>query len=806
MKSKKHTLVPLINFPDHLATDAEKKTPEYGIRIGQSIQYQWFRRQSGNCRYYDQWTHYHRLRLYARGEQPVNKYKDRMAINGDISKLNLDWTPVPIIEKFVDIVVNGMSDRMFTPKAYSQDAASSEKRNLYQQNIEKDMIAESFLTQTQEEFGINAFNVPKEELPEDDQELQLHMQLKYKPAIEIAEETAIATIMDMNDFHDTIRWKFNYDVTVLGIGAVRHRYSFAEGIKIEYVDPANLIYSYTEDPYFKDVYYWGEVKQVPIIELKKINPNLTDDDLQRISKLSSAWSDEYSIGQPYYNDIFQENTVTLMYFNYKTDKKFIYKNKNLVNGGKRIIERDESFLPPTDDEAPFERLEKKDDVWYDGVLVLGTNELIKWELMENMVKPASAFQEVRSNYVVVAPRTYKGRVRSLVERMIQFADQIQLIHLKMQQVRSKILPDGIFMDADAFTDINLGNGAKYTPQDALNMFMATGSVIGRSYTSDGDYNQAKVPITELTHSSGQAKMASLIQDYNHEMSMIRDVTGLNEARDASTPDKDALVGLQKLAALNSNVATRHILDAGLYMVKDLSEALSVRISDVLEYSDDKEELANQIGKYNVAMLEDIKDLYLSSFGIFIEVSPDEEQKAALEGNISIALSKDQIELSDAIDIREIRNIKTANELLKLKQKRKRKDDLKIEEIKMQQQAALNNQSAKSAAEASMQKSQMEAKTKVAVVNAATQGKISELQEEARLQSILNKEKHGYNMELAVAQSSELEKRDDKKESAKDERTRIQATQQSKMKQQSQIGSLPTNFETKSGDIGSEGLL
>jgi len=795
MSEIKQPLVPDISFPDQLATDAEKATPEWGLRIGQAIQYQWFDKQSGGCRFYDQWTHYHRLRLYARGEQPIGKYKDRMAINGDNSKLNLDWTPVPIAEKFVDIVVNGMSEKMFTPRAYSQDAGSAEKRNSYQKNIEMDMIAEPFLTQTLDEFGIDAFNVPKDDLPVNDQELQLHMQLKYKPAIEIAEETAITTVMDMNDFNDTIRWKFNYDVTTCGIGAVKHRYSYSEGIKIEYVDVANLIYSYTEDPYFKDVFYWGEVKQVPILELKNINPNLTDEDIQRISKLSSSWADEYRVGNPYHNDIFQRDTVTLMYFNYKTDKKFIHKKKNLSNGGSRVIRRDENFMPPEDIDAPFEKLEKKDDVWYDGVMVLGTNELIKWELMENMVKPDSTFQQVRSNYVAVAPRTYKGRVRSILERMIPFVDMIQLTHLKMQQVQAKVVPDGIFLDADGFADISLGNGGRYTPQDAVDMYMATGSVVGRSYTSDGDYNQAKSPIVELNHSSGQTKMTSLIQNYNHYLNMIRDVTGLNEARDASTPDKDALVGLQKLAALNSNVATRHIKDAGLYMVKDLSESLSVRISDVLEYSDDKEELANQIGKYNVAMLEEIKNLYLHSFGIFIEVAPDEEEKAQLESNITTALDKGKIELPDAMDIRETRNIKLANELLKLKQKQKRQADIDLEEQKAEQQAAYNNQSQAAAAEAKQLELQAEAQTKIAVVNASSQGKIAALEKEAELQSRLMAEKHAYEMELATVTSNELMKRETEKEDRKDYRTKIQATQQSKMKQQAQTHQLPTNFES-----------
>ena len=800
MDSNKPALVPLQSWPNYNATDAEKESEGFGLRIGQAIQYEWFRKDGGNCRYYDRWNDFYRLRLYSRGQQPVDSYKSKMAVNGDLSKLNLDWKPVPVMEKFIDIVVNGMSDRMFTPKAYSQDAASAEKRNSYQQNIEKDMIAEPFLTQTQEEFGINAFNVPKDELPENDQELQLHMQLRYKPAIEIAEETAISTVMDMNDFHET-KWRFDYDVTTIGIGIIRHRYSYTEGIKIEYVDPANTVYSYTEDPYFKDVFYWGEIKTVPILELKKINPRLTDSEIAEIQVLGTSWSSQYGINQPHQGSIFNKDVVNLLYFNYKTDKKFIYKNKKLDNGGERVIQRDESFKAPLEEEgeAPFEKLEKKIDVWYDGVMILGTSHLLKWELMENMVKPDASFQKVEPNYIAVAPRVFKGNIRSLADRMISATDMIQLTHLKMQQVQAKLVPDGVFLDADGLADIKFGDGGEYTPQKALDMYFATGSVIGRSYTGEGEYNQAKVPIQQLNSSSGGSKMAALINVYNFEMASIRDLTGL-VGRDASTPDKDSLVGIQKLAALNSNVATKHILDAGLFMMKKLSESISVRISDILEYSEDKEEFANQIGKYNVAMLDDIKNLPLASFGISIEISPDEEEKSTMENNISIALNRMEITLSDAIDIRLIRNIKTANELLKLRQKQKQKTDSRNEDKKMEMQAAINNQSQAAAAESSIAKTQAESQSKIAIENAKSQGDMALESHRAQLKSKLMEQEFGYQKELATLASGELSRRDTEKDDRKDKRLDQQSTNQSTLISQRDNKALPVNFESTESDL------
>ena len=233
-----------ISFPGQLATDTEKASEEFGLKIGQSIQYEWFRRDGNSCRYYNQWVEFHRLRLYARGEQSVGKYKNELAIDGDLSYLNLDWTPVPIIPKFVDIVVNGMNDRMFTPKAYAQDAMSAERRHSHQEMIEADMVAKEFLEQTQKDFGIDAFNADAETLPNSDQELALYMQLNYKPGIEIAEEEAIHTILEENHYADT-RKRIDYDLTTLGIGCCKHSFLANEGVKVEYVDPANVVYSYT---------------------------------------------------------------------------------------------------------------------------------------------------------------------------------------------------------------------------------------------------------------------------------------------------------------------------------------------------------------------------------------------------------------------------------------------------------------------------------------------------------------------------------------------------------------------------------
>ena len=783
-------------FPSQFVSDAEKATDEFGLQIGQAIQYEWFKRDGSSCRYYDQWRDFHRLRLYARGEQSVSKYKNELAVDGDLSYLNLDWTPVPILPKFVDIVVNGMSDRLFKVNAYAEDAMSQDKRSKFQDMIEGQMAAKTVLTTIQENTGMNPFTMDPQDLPENDEELSLYMNLNYKPAIEIAEEEAINTLFASNHYVD-LRKRFDYDLTVIGIGVAKHEFLPGAGVQINYVDPANVVYSYTEDPHFKDCFYWGEIKSLPIIELKKIDTSLTNEDLDKISKYSQSWYNYYNTAQYSENDIFYRDTATVMYFNYKTTKKIVYKKKIYDNGGSKMIEKDDQFNPPTEmmDEGNFEKIEKTIDVWYDGVMVMGTNILLKWELAENMVRPKSASQYAIPNYVAVAPRMYKGVIESLVRRMIPFADLIQITHLKLQQVISRVVPDGVFIDADGLNEVDLGTGNAYNPEDALRLYFQTGSVIGRSYTQEGDYNQGKVPITQLTSSSGASKTQMLIGNYNHYLGMIRAVTGLNEARDGSTPDPNSLVGVQKLAALNSNTATRHILDASLFIYRSLAEALTYRVSDILEYADFKDEFANQIGKYNVGILKEINELYIYNFGIFIEVSPDEEERAQLEQNIQMALSKGDINLEDAIDIRELRNLKVANQLLKVKRVKKQERE---EKMAMQKQAITAQQQLKSqqmASQTAMQKIQAETQAKMQIKQAEVAFDIQRMNNEAQLKATLMDKEFQFNMQLRDISENALQSRETQREDAKSSRISQQNTEQSKLITQRKNNLPPQTFES-----------
>ena len=791
------------SFPSQIASDAEKASQEYGLKVARAIEHEWFKRDSGATRFYSNRDEFHRLRLYARGEQSVKKYKDELSINGDLSYLNLDWNPVPIIPKFVDIVVNGMSDRLYDIKAFSQDPASMKQRTDYVESILEDMQTKEISDNIMAQLGVNVYSNDRETLPENEEELSLHMQLEYKQSIEIAEEQAINTVFNSNNY-DLIQRRINYDLAVIGIGCIKNEFNTSQGIKIKYVDPADVVYSYTYSPYFDDIYYIGEVKAMTINELKQQFPDLTDEELEELTKQGVQTGASHN---RYINEdaVLDANTIQVLYFNYKTYNNEVFKIKKTATGADKVIKKDDQFNPPKDDRSRFSKQSRSIEVVYDGAFVLGTRKLLKWGISKNMVRPKSDTTKVMMNYNVVAPRLYKGRIESLVSRITTFADMVQLTHLKLQQVLSRMIPDGVYLDADGLAEIDLGNGTNYNPQEALNMFFQTGSVIGRSMTTDGDMNAGRVPIQELTSNGGNNKIASLISTYNYYLQMIRDVTGLNEARDGSLPDKNALVGIQKLAAANSNTATRHILQSSLYLTARTAEAISLRISDILEYSPTKDAFISSIGRFNVATLEDIKNMHLHDFGIFIELSPDEEEKQMLENNIQQALAKDQIYLEDAIDIREIKNIKLANQLLKVRRRKKLEQDGQRQQANIQAQAQANTQVTQASAQMEMQKNQAISQQKAELAQVEANLEIQKMQQEKELKKELMKYEFDLNIALKDKEGEVFTSREKYKEDRKDERTRIQASQQSKLIEQRKDNKGEQEFESAGNDTMGSGF-
>ena len=786
-------------FPSQVVSDAEKASLKYGEQVAQAIEQEWFSqgRTSGN-RYLTNWNNFHMLISYARGEQSIQKYKDELAINGDLSYLNLDWKPVPILSKFVDIVVNGISSKAYDIKAYAQDPESIKKRTSYASKIYEDMLSDEYLANLKNVLGLDLYQSPDPGIiPETTEELELHMQLSYKQSVEIAEEEAISSVLAQNKY-DLIRRRLNMDLTVCGIAAAKTSFNTAEGITVDYVDPAYMVYSYTEDPNFQDIYYVGELKSITIPELKKEFPHISEEELKRIQEMPGNRS--YITGWGDYD----ANTVQVLYFDYKTYHNQVFKIKQTDQGLVKAIEKPDTFNPPESD--MFERVGRSIEVLYSGAKVLGTDTMLKWELAKNMSRPYADTTKVKMNYAICAPRIYKGRIESLVSKCTGFADMIQLTHLKLQQVISRMVPDGVYLDMDGLAEVDLGNGTNYNPAEALNMYFQTGSIVGRSLTQEGDMNPGIVPIQELSASTGQGKINSLISTYQYYLQMIRDVTGLNEARDGSLPDRNTLVGLQKLAANASNVATRHIVQSSLYLTLKLAENISLKVADALEFPLTKSSLQNSISTYNIKTLSEVVNLNLHDFGIFLELEPDEEEKQQLEANIQVALQAGNIDVEDAIDLRGIKNLKLANQMLKVKRKQKAKQDQANQQANIAAQSEAQAAAAEKTAMSEVQKQQAISGANVEYEKAKSEFEKDRMQLQAQLDQQKMMMQHKNDMELKNVEVKGMSEKEKLIEDRKDKRSKMEATQQSEMISQRKNDSLPINFENENVEMDTTDML
>ena len=355
-------------------------------------------------------------------------------------------------------------------------------------------------------------------------------------------------------------------------------------------------------------------------------------------------------------------------------------------------------------------------------------------------------------------------------------------------------PDGVYVDLDGISSINLGNGMTYDAGEVLNLYFQTGSVLGRSTNEIGEFNNGKMPVQELSSSGSNAKISSLINMYNYNLNMIRSVTGLNEARDGSTPDSNALVGVQKLAALNSNTATRHILHAGIYITQKLAECVAYRISDVLEYSDMSDDFVKNIGRESMSILREISELHLHDFGIFIEIHPDEEEKNILEQNIQASLAAQKIDIDDAIDIRMVRNSKVASQLLKVRKRRKEKLDNKRQQENIALQSEANQQASMTAEQGKQQTIMSQGEVDAKLMQMKSEIEAQRMQMEFELKARLIQLQKSMDGQIKSAEIQSQLSKEAYKEDRKDQRTAKQATQQSKLIQQRQQDLNPIDFD------------
>ena len=807
--AKKKEVISKRSFPNYLAPDEEKKTEAYGLEMAKAIEYEWwFRPENAQCSFYDKRDKFHNLRLYGRGEQDTKIYKDLITGGDSDSYTNYDWRPLQIIPKFVKLLSNQMTERLFDVKAEATDKFSSDLKDDYKKNLQNLMDTLPIMKEAEKQLGIEVAPQGLDEVPDNQEELELYMKLKYKPSIEIAAEEALKYTLDLNDY-DEIQSRVIEDVTTIGIGGIKHRTDPNKGIVVEWVDPAECVHSYAKHRNFKDVHYYGEVNRITVNELKRLSGNkFTDEEILAIGASTSEWNKYHHTGNStqFREDDLSGMMVDVLHFTFKSTKTLSYKKKYTKNGGFKMSKKESTFTKGNKDYKGFDVAKKVIDVWFEGTLVLGTEHVFNYKMCENMVRPKGYLNRTLPPYLFYAPELYQNRTKSLVERIIPYVDQMQQIHIKLQQLIAKARPNGVIIDIDGLSEIDMGDGSFLSPLEVIKIYDETGNVISTSKDASGDYNYGKEPIRELKNGVVDG-LDRLIMAYNHYLTLLRDAIGVPQGADASTPHPKMAVGVQQNLANNSNTATRHILDSVLNITERLGEGLTLRLKDIFEYSDLKEAYINAIGRVNVEVLKALQKYHLHDLGIIIELKPDSQEKNFLEQNIQVALSKDSITLDDAIDVRTISNVKLANALLKTR--RIKRDKLRREQelmtIEKNNEGQLKTQQA--AAQGKQQEIQALSQSSLMEIQAKTEGRIQEIAAEEAAKLRLMKEEFQYNMTLKGAETELSNKQKAYDNDRKDARQREAATQTSKNTEQKMFNKPAINFESAedsiSGSIGME---
>jgi len=802
LKNKK-TVVPR-SFPDHLASDEVKNSDEFGLSMAKAIESEWFLRVNDNsCAFYDKRDKYHNLRLYARGEQSTKLYKDLLNGGDDSSYTNYDWRPLQVVPKFVKLIVNQMTERLFDIKAEAVDKYSTDLKDSYKKSLEDFLISKPIMQEAKESLGIDMFPNDSEEFPETQEEIDLHMALKYKPAIEIATEEAIKYTLEMSNYDET-QSRVIEDIVSIGLGAIKHTTDKTKGIIIKYVDPSNLIYSYPVHRNFEDVHYYGEVRRITINELKRIsNGEFDDEQLRKIAESSSDWTRYHGNtneqSQTRRDEDLGGMMVNIMDFNFKSTNTISYKKKYNKNNGFKMTKKESTFEKKNKEYSGFDVVKKVIDVWYEGTLVLGTEYMFNYGLCENMVRPKGYLNETIPNFILYAPELYQNRTRSLVERIIPYVDQMQQIHIKLQQLIAKSRPNGVYIDVDGLEEVAMGDGSFLTPLEVIKIYNQTGNILGTSVTAEGDYNYGREPIKELKNGVVDG-LDRLISTYNHYLNLLRDAIGIPQGADASMPHPDTLVGVQEQVVLNSNTATRHILDSSLNISERLGKGLALRLKDIFKYSDLKMAYINAIGKINFEVLKALKKYHIHDLGINIQLKPDGKEKQMLEANIAQALQQQIITLDDAIDIREISNIKLANALIKIRrvkrEKAKKDHEKQLEKIRGDAQA----KAAQQAAQAKQMEIQSKSEADLALVNAKSESEIRKIDAEKNAKSELMEQEFEYNMTIKGIDVENDIMKDRNKQKDKVALQDRGNTQDSKKIEQRNYGLPAVNFESSEDNI------
>jgi len=798
------------SFPDPLASSEQKQSKAYGLSYAKAVYKQWGKMDQQNSIFGNRKKTFERNRRYANGTQDTAIYKSLLTSldpnNGDGSMLNIDFTPVPILPKFVRIVVNKILSLAPYPNLEAIDPLSSSEKDASRKKVDMLVQSKQLLSKIEEKTGVS-IGMSSDLIPDSLEESEIFIDNNIKSSSEIAAQIGTNLTLEWNDFNDSTLRRCVNDLAITGMAVVKRSNDPNYGIKTDYIDPINFVHSFTEDPDFGDLTYAGHVRYVPIQELKRMaGDQFTEEEFKEIAnKAQKKYGyDASKLTQSSYDRVnnqssfgYDEYMVEVLDFEFMSVDCEYFENKESRYGNVGFYSKGENYKGPQNSVFNRDVVKLESASVYGGCYVLGTDFLFNYSKKNNIPKNIHDISKTNLSYSVCSTNILDMMPKSMVDSCIGFADQLQLTHLKIQQAVSKAKPDGIIIDIEGLENVQLGKGGELQPLDLHDIYEQTGVFYYRSKNPEGGFQNP--PIREIDNSI--RNINELIGLYNHYLKMIRDATGINEVMDASSPKGDALVGVRQQALAAANNAIYDITNSSMILYKkvcsDVVKCLQVIHPDSVLYRI----YENSIGKENMSVLSSFRNLSMYNFGVRVIKEMEESERQYLEQNIQIALSQKEIDLEDAISVRQLKDINQAERLLVVRRKKRMAMSQQVAMQNSQQQAQIQQQSAQAASQAKQQEMQLQ-----------SQLTAQELQLRSELEAKLEGVKHEFNKEIEMIKAKSAESRSDQdrklkysadleKEDRKDDRVKKQAVEQSKLL--SQRNGERGELSDDSGDITSE---
>ena len=788
------------SIPDPLAPDHIKVKDAFGLSVAVHIASEWFNggfvsSNNGNG-FQDRNKKIQELRAYYRGTQNIDKYKKWFAKNsGDLAMVeNMDFRNINFAEKFCNIVINGIQDDFYRLDIRSIDRLSADEKRKKFIEHKTNQMSKEFFENAKNELGID---MTPEFMPESDEEILLYQEIKERPAIEIAEEINIDFVKKSSRW-ENIKYEVDRDLVTVGLNVIRCWIDINDGVQVEYIDPEKFGHSYCNKNDFSDVYYYFYIETLTINEVKR-GSNFTDIQLRDIASKYATQNKVYiDFDSCDFKDLLGMK-VDVMRYSYKSSKEIVFKKSyNDKKEPWKVSQRDSSWENKGN---PNTKISKVLDTWYEGNYIIGSQQYIYgWKECENLAK--DQMNKALPPFVCRATNIYKNELQSFLGNIIPLLDQLQYQSLKIQHLYRELKPDLIQIDVDSLADLtDEGKGEKKSEiwQTALSILDVKGVIVTKRVDMGEMGIKEGSPARPIPQQQGSA-LAQLLNVFAMYYNQIREVTGVNPARDGSL-NPNSLVGVNQMMLLASNTATKHIVDTATMFDKKVCETISSRIKTIYMFDDEgrlKKLYESAIGTQNVNILDALKNRHLHEFGYSVEMVPDKEMLNELKQDLSLAIQEQTVDLSEKYQILELakNNYKKAYEYMRFIRNRRQKQKMEENQANMQMQTQGNIQSAQAAAEAEAQAYQQKKMIDLDFEKQMAQIRLMELQSKIQIEAPKEDKEFQQDVYLERIKNINMSDLTQLKENYKDERTKLQATQQSKMIDQRKGEKKPIDFKAE----------